>query len=144
MTGSNSSSIREIVAELQAEVGRYQPDAPVEPRGPRAYRRGGEDDSDPLARMRLFQHVNSHLPIGWPDMPPGLLPKLQAYAQKIVRRLLRWYINPLVDQQNLFNTAVTEAVAGLALRMEHQEQLLRELQRKVERSEHAHGEDGEG
>jgi hypothetical protein len=144
MTGPTASSIQEIVAELQAEVRRYQPDSPAEPHVPREIGRDGEGDSDPLARVRLYQHVNSHLPIGWPDMPPGLLPKLRAYAQKIVRRLLRWYINPLVDQQNLFNTAVTEVLAELSLRTERQERLLQELQRKAERAEQARNESGEG
>jgi hypothetical protein len=146
MTGPNPASIQQIVAELQTEVRRYQPDSPAEPGAAEARAPGGDGagDSDALARVRLYQHVNSHLPIGWPDMPPGILPKLRAYAQKIVRRLLRWYINPLVDQQNLFNTAVTEALSGLSLRMERQEQLLRELQRKIERQESAHNDGREG
>jgi hypothetical protein len=146
MTGPNPASIQEIVAELQAEVQRYQPDSPTKP-GAAEFRApvgGGAGDSDALARVRLYQHVNSHLPIGWPDMPPGLLPKLRAYAQKVVRRLLRWYINPLVDQQNLFNTAVTETLSSLALRVERQEQLLQGLLRKTERAEEARNEDREG
>lgn len=53
------------------------------------------------------QKVISHWPIGWPVMPAGIIPKLVAYAQKIVRRLLRWYIDPIVVQQNAFNAAVT-------------------------------------
>jgi len=44
-------------------------------------------------------------------MPRGLIPKLVAYAKKITRRLLRWYINPLVDQQNAYNAAVTDVLA---------------------------------
>ena len=46
-------------------------------------------------------------------MPRGLIPKLVAYAKKITRRLFRWYINPLVDQQNAYNAAVTDALATL-------------------------------
>lgn len=146
MTGPNPASIREIVAELQAEVRRYQPDSPADPGAAESWvpGGGGAGDSDALARVRLYQHVNSHLPIGWPDMPPGLLPKLRAYAQKIVRRLLRWYINPLVDRQNLFNTAVTEVLSGLSLRLEHQERLLQDLQRQIERQESTHDEGREG
>jgi hypothetical protein len=129
MTEPASSSVPEIIADLQAEVRRFG--------SARQAASGdlGGHDPDPLSRVRLYQHVNSHLPIGWPDMPPGLLPKLRAYAQKIVRRLLRWYINPLVDQQNRFNTAVTEVLAGLSLQIERQEQLLQELQRRAEREE---------
>jgi hypothetical protein len=146
MTGPSSSNIQEIVAELQAEVRRYQSDSPAEPRVAESRVFGGvsEGNADALARLRLYQHVNSHLPIGWPDMPPGLLPKLRAYAQKVVRRLLRWYINPLVDQQNLFNTAATEVLASLELRVEYQEQLLQELQQNATRGEQHSGGSKEG
>jgi hypothetical protein len=65
---------------------------------------------DPLSSVRARQWVNSHLPIGWPQMPRGLGPKLVAMLQKITRRLLRWYINPLVEQQNEFNDAVVAAL----------------------------------
>jgi len=136
MNEPESSSVQEIVAELQAEVRRQQRALEPESHGVGgAQSRGvGEDDADPLARVRFYQHVNSHLPIGWPDMPPGLLPKLRAYAQKIARRLLRWYINPLVDQQNVFNTAVTEALVSLSLRVERQEHLLQDLRQGAQPS----------
>ena len=66
--------------------------------------------ADPLSSLRARQWVNSHLPIGWPDMPRGIGPKLVALLQKVTRRLLRWYINPLVAQQNEFNDAVVAAL----------------------------------
>jgi len=144
MSEPSASSIEEIIAELQAEVSRYQSEAPAGHRASHEPYLRGESGSDPLARVRLYQHVNSHLPIGWPDMPPGLLPRLRAYAQKIIRRLLRWYINPLVDQQNLFNTAVTEALAGISLHLERQEKLLHEMQGKVEQAEQSRRKVGEG
>jgi glycosyltransferase involved in cell wall biosynthesis len=131
VTGAESSTIQEIVTDLQAEIRRYQAAPQVESRGLYG------DDSEPLALVRLYQHVNSHLPIGWPTMPPGLLPRLRVYAQKIARRLLRWYINPLVDQQNLFNSATADALTSLSLRMELLEQLLHELQREAEREGHS-------
>ena len=76
-------------------------------------REGPLDLTDTLAEVRERRWVNSHLPIGWPVMPKGFLPKVIAYAQKIVRRLLRWYINPIVDQQNAFNQAVCDALDEL-------------------------------
>jgi O-antigen chain-terminating methyltransferase len=66
-----------------------------------------------LSQIHRLRWVNSHLPIGWPVMPKGIVPKLIAYAQKITRRLLRWYINPIVDQQNAFNAAVADALENL-------------------------------
>jgi hypothetical protein len=70
-------------------------------------------ESSSILRLREMQTVNSHLPIGWPTMPRDPLLKASAYLQKVTRRLLRWYINPIVDQQNRFNEAVVSAIANL-------------------------------
>ncbi len=133
MTTPDASTIREIVAELQGEIERWQP-AGQDNMHVASGKAGLNDESGPLARVRMYQRVNSHLPIGWPTMPPGLLPKLRAYAQKITRRLLRWYINPLVDQQNLFNGAVAEALVDLSLRAERQERRLQEIWQRLQES----------
>jgi hypothetical protein len=66
--------------------------------------------TETLARLVATQRVNPHLPIGWPVMPKGLAPRLRAYAKKVTRVLLRWYINPLVAQQNEYNAAATLAL----------------------------------
>jgi len=97
------SNIQAILDNLKEEIRQHRlvlGDVAAEP-------------SDPLARVRQFQRVNSHLPIGWPVMPQGLIARLVAYAQKITRRLLRWYINPLVDQQNQYNAAVADVLQAL-------------------------------
>ncbi len=85
---SRQRQIGAITAALQEEIGRAS--------------QGDTDsrqDADPLRAVRERQWVNSHLPIGWPEMPKGLVPKLRAYAQKITRRLLRWYVDPIVEQE---------------------------------------------
>lgn len=33
-----------------------------------------------------------------------------AFVNKVVRRYLRWYINPIVEQQNAYNDASTRAI----------------------------------
>lgn len=58
--------------------------------------------------------VNFHRPIAWPHWPEGLWTKSVALVQKIVRRCLRWYINPIVKDQNRFNAAVVKALDVLA------------------------------
>lgn len=95
-----------------------------------------------LTRVRQTQRVNSHLPIGWPVMPKALWRKVICYLQKITRRLLRWYINPLVDQQNAFNSAVTDAleeqyhtIVSIEARLTHLEEGIDALQRQLERLE---------
>ena len=39
---------------------------------------------------------------------------MRAVFQKLTRRLLRWYINPLVHQQNEINAVLLHAVESLA------------------------------
>ena len=135
MKSSDPSAVQAIIARLQEEMRCHR-------QGPA--RSSATPGSVLLSRVREHQRVNSHLPIGWPVMPRGLIPKLVAYAKKITRRLLRWYINPLVDQQNAYNAAVTDALAtlgaqndglasqseALAARLEHgQGEVLLRLQR---------------
>lgn len=72
------------------------------------------DEAD-LQRVQATARVNPHLPIAWPEWPPGVIPKVVAFLQKVTRRLLRWYINPIVEQQNEFNAAVAAAMASFAI-----------------------------
>lgn len=109
LSTTDDQEIKAILAELQEEIRRHRlalGDL------------GALPPPDPLARVREKQAVNPHLPIGWPVMPPGLIPKLVAYAQKIMRRLLRWYINPIVAQQNEFNAAATDLLASHQARLD--------------------------
>jgi 2-polyprenyl-3-methyl-5-hydroxy-6-metoxy-1,4-benzoquinol methylase len=122
---SENAEIQAIMADLREEISRYQ-------------RALGEAHAelrpDPLAEARQRSWVNPHLPIGWPVMPKGLIARLITYAQKITRRLLRWYINPIVEQQNTFNAAVVEALAALQNQVNAlQEALTQQVQRLAER-----------
>ena len=119
---SESSEIQAILENLQEEI-RHHRLALGE--------LGAFEQPDPLGAVRQHQWVNSHLPIGWPVMPKGIIPKLVAYAQKITRRLLRWYISPLVDQQNAYNAAVTEVLASLQTQSEEHTRRLGELHAKL-------------
>lgn len=70
-----------------------------------------------LDMVQATARVNPHLPIAWPEWPPGIVPKIVASLQKVTRRLLRWYINPIIAQQNEFNAATAQALADLAVEM---------------------------
>jgi hypothetical protein len=72
-----------------------------------------------LDRVYAAANVNPHLPIAWPAWPKGFRAKIVALAQKVVRRLLRWYINPIVEQQNQFNLAVAQALDALGRELSH-------------------------
>ena len=65
-------------------------------------------------RMQQTATINSHWHIAWPHWPPGIRAKVTAASQKIIRRLLQWYIDPIVEQQNQFNQTVVNALQLLA------------------------------
>lgn len=71
-----------------------------------------------LQSMRKYMELDSHWPIAWPFWPPGIIAKLIAAAQKITRRLLRWYIDPLVAQQNQFNQATLHTMQMLSYELQ--------------------------
>jgi hypothetical protein len=84
----------------------------------------------PSAGERLRDHwrgeaerwaaVSAHLPVGG----EGRLGAALGLSRKAARYLLRWYINPIVEQQNHFNAALL----GLdALRAARERELLREI-----------------
>ena len=71
--------------------------------------------------------VSAHLPITWDLRVVG---RLGAYTKRLVRILLRWYINPIVEQQNRFNSATARAIVEINA---YQERMTREWQLLEER-----------
>jgi len=67
-----------------------------------------------LALCKMDGRVEPHQPIAWPHWPPGIWPKAVALYRKFVRRLLSWYITPIVEQQNEVNAALLYAAETLA------------------------------
>jgi 2-polyprenyl-3-methyl-5-hydroxy-6-metoxy-1,4-benzoquinol methylase len=102
--------VAEVLDQLRESVRQQQPAGAATPGAQSARWRRWELLFDKVQRT---EEVNPHLPIAWPEWPRGLLPKAAAMAQKVVRRLLRWYINPIVEQQNAYNQALTEALGEL-------------------------------
>ena len=72
-------------------------------------------------------HVSAHLPILW-DTP--VVGRLGSYTKRLVRILLRWYINPIVEQQNNYNEAVARAIVQLTA---YEDRLSRQFQMLDER-----------
>jgi hypothetical protein len=62
-----------------------------------------------LAQLALRQSVNAH----WLLEPRNLYERIVVPINKLVRRYLRWLINPIVEQQNAFNAAAAETAAVL-------------------------------
>jgi len=117
-----SEQVRSALADLQGEIRRHR--AALE-------EAGCLDPADPLAQVRLRAQVNAQFPIGWPVMPKGLVPKAIAVAKKLARRLLRWYIDPLVDQQNEYNAVVVRYLETMQGRDEERAARLDRLEYQV-------------
>ncbi len=64
-------------------------------------------------QLRLREQVSAH----WPLAGTSALGRLAALVNKLVRRYLRWYINPIVEQQNAANAAITAALLA-AIRLD--------------------------
>lgn len=72
---------------------------------------------DALHELELTRVISAH----WPIEGKGIIGRIVAVLQKVTRRLLRWYINPIVEQQNAYNDAVLRALRLLV--DSYQEQL---------------------
>ena len=82
-------------------------------------------DAADLASVSAHLPLQSTLPVVGP---------LVVLAQRVIRIALRWYINPIVEQQNAFNDAVVRALTELEMRQN-------ELNRRLDtRDDSEHGE----
>ena len=62
-----------------------------------------------LDEIELYRVVSAH----WPLLGKTVPQRVIALVNKLVRRYLRWYINPIVEQQNAANAAFTGALLRL-------------------------------
>src|SRR5215211_3580596 len=72
------------------------------------------------AEAERWATVSAHSPVG----AGGRLDSALGVGRRAVRYLLRWYINPIVEQQNHFNGAMLSLEA---LGRAREQELLREL-----------------
>ncbi len=98
-----------IVEQLRREVRRRRESL----QEASAYPWSGTFDELELARsleeVRATQGVSAHWPIVWKTP----LQAFFALVQRFTRRFLRWYINPIVEQQNACNAAVERTLTLL-------------------------------
>ena len=77
----------------------------------------GQAEEGPLERdlRRSLDEIELHRVISahWPLLGKTVPQRVVALVNKLVRRYLRWYINPIVEQQNAANAATTVALLAL-------------------------------
>lgn len=78
------------------------------------------------ATAERWARVNAHLPLA----DTGRFGAALGLSRKALRFLLRWYINPIVEQQNHFNAALLSLDA---LNRAREQELLREIDALRER-----------
>ena len=94
---------------------------PMLSRAPIFVHREGDDEVG-ITRLRTPATVEIEFPSGSDRRVVG--PAVR-FAKRIVRRGLRWYVKPIIDQQNRFNHAVLDLAERLRLQ---NEQLRNELE----------------
>lgn len=127
-----TADVAAILEQLRAEI-----------RAARATQ--NRDAHDPATRalyrslddIEISRVVSAHWPLTGRTLPR----KIMALINKVVRRYLRWYINPIVEQQNAFNDATARAVRLLA---ESYEELAGQIAEVREAGDQATGRPGDG
>jgi hypothetical protein len=76
---------------------------------------------DAVAEVEALRAVSAHWPLTWRTPRE----RAQVFVQRVIRRALRWYIAPIVEQQNAYNNAVARA---LTLLVQSHEQLAADVQ----------------
>ncbi len=94
-----------ILEQLRAEVRARRLARGIAAEGPLE-----RDLGRALDELELHRVVSAH----WPLTARTLPGRVVALVNKIVRRALRWYINPIVEQQNAYNDAAARALRLLA------------------------------
>jgi hypothetical protein len=116
------AEIAAIVSRLRDEVGRGASGAMTRTEGGRLAAR---------ARAERTWAVSAERPL---ERPPSRRGRLQTFLiaplKRLLRKLMRWYVEPLAAQQRTFNLTVLNLVDELAERVHALEQ-----QRRQDRSE---------
>jgi hypothetical protein len=75
-----------------------------------------------VAEVETLRAVSAHWPLTWRTQRQRII----VFVQRVIRRGLKWYIAPIVEQQNAYNNAVARA---LQLLVDSNQQLAAEVAR---------------
>lgn len=63
-----------------------------------------------IAEVEALRAVSAHWPLTWRTPRQ----RAEVFVQRLIRRGLRWYVEPIVQQQNAYNNAVARTLQLLA------------------------------
>ena len=115
----NGSDVPTLMTRVETSLARARR-RPEVAGGPIFVHREGDDDIG-IARLRTPATVEIEFPSG--SARPVVGPVVR-FGKRVVRRGLRWYVKPIIEQQNRFNHAVLDLAERLRLQ---NEQLRNEL-----------------
>jgi hypothetical protein len=101
----HTDDIAAVLETLRAEVKAQRQGAPVAERTPLQ-----QQLDRAIEQVEITRVVSAH----WPLEGRNPFERALLAVHKIVRRSLRWYINPIVEQQNAFNDTAARALHLLA------------------------------
>lgn len=113
--------LAEIREGVKARRATLAPNEPAEPALP---------DID-LRRLLTEVEATRVVSVHWPLQGETLIQRMIAFVNKLVRRYLRWYINPIAEQQNAANDAIVRTLHGLVSTVEEQQAEIARLRARV-------------
>ncbi len=123
---SQQADVASILADLRSQIEERRARLVVsDPNDPHALNLAELRES--VEAVNDTWYISAHLPITWDLRVVG---RLGAYTKRLVRLLLRWYINPIVEQHNRFNSAAARAIVEMYA---YQERMAREWQQLDDR-----------
>lgn len=118
-----------VLADIRAEVKARRASQPAgEPEEPAL------PDID-LRRLLSELEATRVVSVHWPLQGETLPQRIIAMVNKVVRRYLRWYINPIAEQQNAANDSVVRTLHGLVATVEEQQAEIARLRARMARLE---------
>jgi hypothetical protein len=95
-----------ILQQLRSEVRAAR--SAIDDDTPHAAHLGVDLDElrEAVAEVEALRAVSAHWPLTW-HTPRQ---RAEVLIQRLIRRALRWYIAPIVEQQNAYNTAVARTL----------------------------------
>lgn len=105
MSNSNETDVATILEQLRAEL-RALRTHQGEQDGGSALRSIQRELQSCAEQLEITRVISAH----WPLEGRTLYERGWVMINRIVRRGLRWYINPIVEQQNAFNSAAARAI----------------------------------
>lgn len=120
MNAEESIDVGAILSQLRAEIRSAR--ATLSDDTPHAAQLGVSFDElrDAIAEVEALRAVSAHWPLTWRTPRE----RVQVFVQRLIRRGLKWYIAPIVEQQNAYNNAVARM---LQLLFESYQQLSAEV-----------------